>query len=244
VNEFVVFAFLLIPLVMELHFPASFTKFLAFFTLGFISILTLGTITAMEIPTSIVPESGLFLKDLLLLFLGSCFAFFGHNIIPRVRMILRDKAQTKKVFYTAISIVFLLYLPFAVSVAGTGITGIATKHLAELFSGPLGALIEISAVIIFYTSFVIFGLHTLGEFGFNLKGLALMLSMVVAAYYITMMFGMNFQSVICFAGFLVTLYTGIASVTAIKSGTEVKFAYYLLVLTVLMWAGLVAALFA
>ena len=154
-NDFLIFALFALPLVLELHFPAGFTQFVAFFTLVFVSLLTLGTIPSMEIPASLIPTQGITLFSTLAIFFASIFAFFGHNMIPRIRFILRNKRRTKKVFYTALSIVFLLYLPFAISVSGTGVSGLATKHIAQIFSDPFSSLVDLLAVVLFYTSFVI-----------------------------------------------------------------------------------------
>ena len=167
-----ILSILIIPLVMELHFPAIFTRSLAFFILFFVSLMSLIAIPQMEVPvelfmtttmtsppTTTVPAPLLGFESMIPLFMVGVFAFFGHNMIPRVRNILRSKESTKKAFYMAIAIVFLLYLPFAVSVSGLGVDGLATSYLSALFSEPLSSIIDLFAVIVFYTSFILIGLH-------------------------------------------------------------------------------------
>ena len=96
VHDFLIFSILALPLILELHFPAVFTQFLAFFILAFLSALTLGTVPSMEIPSTLFSQSGFKVSSMISLFFASLFAFFGHNMIPRIRTILRNKKRTKK----------------------------------------------------------------------------------------------------------------------------------------------------
>ncbi len=243
VHDFLIFSILALPLILELHFPAVFTQFLAFFILVFLSALTLGTVPSMEIPSTLFSTSGVKTSSMISLFLASIFAFFGHNMIPRIRTILRNKNKTKKAFYTALSIVFLLYLPFTIAVSGTGVSGIATEHLASFFSNPFSSIIDLLAVVVFYTSFVIFGLHLMGDFGFNLRGLLIVVLGTLFLYVLTNLFRIPFHIVIASAGFGVSMYAAIVSLTAIKAKKLVKFAYYLLGMTLFIWLFLLAQLF-
>ncbi|GEM_PF-2796901 len=230
VSHLLVMSILLVPLVMDLHFPAEFTSFLSFFTLFFVSLLTLITIPRMELPVQIflrttattppastVSSPLVGFDSMVPLFLVSALAFFGHNMIPRVRNILRSKESTKKAFYMTMSIILLLYLPFAVAVSGTGVDGLATRYLAGVFSEPLSSIIDLFSVVIFYTSFILIGLHLVGKFADRKRGVTATLLGVFFLYFIAFFINAPFHLVVASAGFGVTVFAFIVSLAALRA---------------------------
>lgn len=253
-SSVVVFAILAIPLVMDLHFPANFTQFIAFFTLFFVSVLSLLVIPRMELPIGIAlrqtatspPVAGTPAADLSAaapLFLAAAFAFYGHNMIPHIRNILRDKAITRRAFYMALAIVFLLYLPFAVSVSGIGVDGLATTFIASYFSEPLSSIIDLFSVVIFYTSFIIFGLHLVGEFGDRQRGLTAVVGGTLLLYLIAGSLSAPFHLVVAAAGLAVTIYAFITAMAGMVAGKLRPVPQVLAGSTVLAWLFLLLQAF-
>jgi amino acid permease len=243
-----ILSILIIPLVMELHFPEVFTRSLALFILFFISMMSLIAIPQMEVPievfmtvTSTAPPSAtvpaplMGFQSIIPLFLAGAFAFFGHNMIPRVRNILRSKESTKKAFYMAIAIVFLLYLPFAVSVSGLGVDGLATQYLSAIFSEPLSSIIDLFAVIVFYTSFILVGLHLVGMFEEKQRGLTLTILGTFALYFVAFFISAPFHLVVASAGFAVTIYAFITALAALKAQKMQYLPHAMIVMTSVAW---------
>ncbi|TRO61989.1 hypothetical protein E2P64_00455 [Candidatus Bathyarchaeota archaeon] len=247
VPHLIVLSILIIPLIMELHFPAVFTGFISFFILLFVSLLSLMTIPQMELPVEIflsesvtappaavpLPITGF--EAILPLFLVAVFAFFGHNMIPRVRNILRSKESTKKAVYMSLAIVFLLYLPFAVAVSGVGVEGLATYFLARFFSEPMSSIIDLFSVVVFYTSFILIGLHMVGMFKDKQRGTALTLLGTFALYFVTFFINAPFHLVIASAGFGVTIYAFLTSLAALKAKKMEYLPHAMIVLTSVVW---------
>jgi tyrosine-specific transport protein len=252
-SELIVFSLVAIPLVMELHFPANFTQFLAFFILLFISILSLTTIPRMELPVQIFLRStalsepaaavGIDLFAVVPLFLAAAFAFYGHNMVPRIRNILRNKDTTRRAFYMALAIVFLLYLPFAVSVSGVGVEGLATSYLKSFFQEPMSSIVDLFSVVIFYTSFIIFGLHAVGEFADRRQGTALVLIGTFLLYFIASFLAAPFEMLVAAAGLGVTIYAFFAALAGVMSKKLYPVPQAILGTTLLVWLALILQLF-
>jgi hypothetical protein len=248
VPHLLVLSILIIPLVMELHFPAVFTSFLSFFILFFVSVLSIMTIPQMELPVQIflrttatsppaaaaaAPVAGI--ASMIPLFLVAAFAFFGHNMIPRVRSILRSKESTKKAFYMALAIVFLLYLPFAVAVSGTGVDGLASAYLAGFFSEPLSSIIDLFSVVVFYTSFILIGLHLVNMFEDKQRGMTLTLLGVFVLYFVAVFISAPFHLVVASAGVGVTIYAFLTSLAALKAKKMQYLPHAMITLTAVVW---------
>ena len=247
VSDMLVFVVVSIPLIMQLHFPASFTNLLAFFILAFVSALTLISIPGMELPDRFIDVATLItptgMQAAIFLFLTASFALYGHNMIPRVRNILRSKRTTERVFYTALSIVFLLYLPFSVAVSGLGADDMATSFLVRVLAEPWSSLTNLLAVIIFYTSFMLFGLKVLDDIGHTGESIALVILGTAVLYYMTRLAELPFHLVVSAAGLGVSIYAFIVSMSAVRAKKHVPVAYSNLAFTVLLWISLILQFF-
>lgn len=247
VSNILMFIVVAIPLIMQLHFPASFTNILAFFILAFVSSLTLIAIPGMELPAKFIDVATLItptgMQAAVFLFLASSFAFYGHNMIPRVRNIIRNKKTTERVFYTAISIVFLLYLPFSVAVSGLGADDMATSFLVRVLSEPWSALTNLLAVIIFYTSFVLFGLKVLDDIGNTGESITLVIVGTAVLYYMTQLASIPFHLIVSAAGLGVSIYAFLVSLSAVRAKKHIPVAYSNLVFTTLLWISLILQFF-
>ena len=140
-------------------------------------------------------------------------------------------------------IVFLLYLPFAISVSGVGVSELSTKYLAGIFSNPLASLIDLFAVIIFYTSFIIFGLHLVSDFTNRQKGLGLVVGGTFILYFFASLLGAPFHVLIAAAGLGVTIYAFLVALSAFLSEKLFPVPQLIMGLTGLMWLILLIQLF-
>lgn len=258
ISDLSILIILLIPLILELHLPSNFTLFTSFFTLAFVSILSLLAIPRMELPVSIFLASGsivtqtakevvapslINLSAVLPLFLVGLFAFYGHNMIPRIRNVVRNQKTTKKVFYMAISIVFLLYLPFVISVSGLGVDKLATKYLSEYFTVPLSSTIDLFSLVIFYTAFMIYGTHLATDFGGRKKSTGLIIGGVAILYFLASLLQVSSMMVIAAAGFGVTLYAFLVSLAGHNAKKLFPVPTLVLAGTVLTWLFLLFQVF-
>lgn len=247
VSDILVFAVVAVPLMMQLHFPAAFMNLLAFFILTFISFMTLAAIPGMEIPEKFIDIATLTspsgFQSAVFLFLAASFAFFGHNMIPRIRNILRNKKTTEKVFYTALSIVFLLYLPFSVAISGMGVDDMATAFLSRVLVEPWASITSLLAVIVFYTSFVFLGLKVLDDIGHTGESIVLVLLGSAVLYYMVQLAAIPFHLIVSAAGLGVTTYSAVLSLAAVRAKKLLPVAYSTLALTAIVWVSLILQVF-
>ncbi len=239
-SSLMVLALLAIPLLLELHPTSQITTTLAFFTLGFVSFLSLLALPRMELPYSVADAvSAIDWKAGIPLFLAAIFAFYGHNMIPRVRNILRSEQKTRRAVYLALSVVFMLYLAFAVSVSGLKVTGLATTFLSGYAGGNMGVLIDLSAAIIFYASFIVMGLHLSLNMGKG--GSAFVFAGTAALYGLAVAAGAGFADIVAAAGLGVSIYGGLIGLAA--SRKRIREGYAVLSASAAVWVILLFQFF-
>ncbi|MBR9680993.1 MAG: hypothetical protein GOU98_04190 [Candidatus Altiarchaeota archaeon] len=257
ISDLAILTLLAIPLILELHLPANFTMFASFFTLAFVSLLSLLTIPRMELPLNIFAVTGSTMTDfanastpplmnlgsVVPLFLVALFAFYGHNMIPRIRNIMRSQSTTKKAFYMAISIVFLLYLPFAIAVSGTGVNGLATTYLSGIFGGPLASTIDLFSLLIFYMSFMVYGVHLVNDFGEKHKSVGIVVFGTAILYFLAQSLQVPFHMLIASAGLGVTIYGFLISLAGHNARKLKPIPTILLATTILTWIFLIIQIF-
>jgi len=203
---------LFIPLFFNITFPAAFSLSLALFILFFLGAVSLANLSLVE--HTALSTSNIFLSPLLA---ASYFAFFGHNMIPRIRHIVRNIERVKEIIMEGLLITFLIYTSFTLSTAYLGTGETATLVLTQVYKEPLSSFIALAAVVIFYTSFILLGIH-LQEMLPGQKYSSLIVVLLVSSLYGLVKFlSLPFAILIASAGFAVSLYGLIVGVTALKA---------------------------
>jgi len=211
-TSLVILLFLLfIPLFFNVTFPAAFSVSLAVFILLFLGIISLSNLSFLE--TVKLSTSNIFLPPFIA---AAYFAFFGHNIIPRIRNIVRNLREVKEIVLEGLLLAFLVYLPFTLSTAYLGKGEIATILLSKIYKEPASSIIALIAVLIFYTSFILFGLHLQDMLPPNKFNPLLIVGITSMLYWIVKRFSIGFPILIASAGFVVCLWSLIVSIVAFK----------------------------
>ncbi len=211
-SMFMLLLLLLVPLLFHITFPAAFSMTLSAFLVAFLAVISISNLHFVE-HVSVVTRP-IFLPPLIA---ASYFAFFGHNVMGRLRNIVRNISKVKEIVMLSAIIVFLLYLPFVLSTAYVGFGKIATLTLASLYGEPYSSLISLSASVIFYTSFILLGIHLKEMFPRQKYSSLFIVAIIAALYYVVRVADIPFAILISTAGFAVSIWAIIVSVAALKS---------------------------
>ena len=233
-NIFILLFFMFIPLMFHLHFPASFSigltaVIVAFMTsLSFVNLKFAGGFPA----TGFSPAFGG------MLLAAAYFAFFGHNMIPRVRTIIQHTKEAWKAIIISFTAVFVLYALFTLTTIPIGGSGLSTVVLSRFYEGSTPSTIALFAALIFYTSFILIGLHLQEKVGHTPRASLLTVVAALALYALTEIFSIPFSSIIASAGFAVSLYAVLAGVTALKIRKKQKKGERSSIIALLVLSGL------
>ena len=121
-----------------------------------------------------------------------------------------------------------------------GASDLSTTMLAGVYSGNMSNFISLFAIMIFYTSFILYGLHLQDLVGRTRRASAFTILAVLALYGLVWWFDIPFAIIVASAGFCVSAYAFLVGLTAIKAlrpekKAERAVAWNLLVFAVLPW---------
>jgi len=220
-NPLILLIFLFIPLFLNLHFPAAFSFVLAISILIFLSATSIYNLHII----SSYPSPSLNAKIAALLLFSSYFAFFNHNMIPRIRNILRRIPSVKNAVDLSAFLAFLAYAPFTLTTLALGEADLSTKVLVEAYSPIPASLVAIFSILLFYTSFILLGLH-LQEKAREMVGSAASLAVIAATaflYMLAYLLKIPFSVQIATAGFCVSIYGLIVGIAGMKAKKRQSF---------------------
>ena len=235
-NIIVLLFFMFIPLFLNLNFPQTFSFVLALFTMFFLMLISasnLNHITSFPVASMNWGYAGLLMG-------AAYFAFFGHTLIPRVRVMVKKVNKVWELLLITLSIAFVLYLVFTLTTLPLGVSDLATTMLETFHSGNLSTFVSLSAILIFYTSFILYGLHLQDLTGRSPLTSGLMVISVVIIYLLTQWMGMPFRVIIAAAGFCISAYAFVVALTALrvmrpKKTAKKALSWTLMVFALLPW---------
>ncbi|MBR9679618.1 MAG: hypothetical protein GOU99_01045 [Candidatus Altiarchaeota archaeon] len=97
----------------------------------------------------------------ILLISVSAFALFGHFAMPQVIKLAGSKEAAKQAFFSGFFLAFIFYVLYGTLISTVAIVEpVSTASLALIFPPALAALISLTALLAFYTSFIGIGVST------------------------------------------------------------------------------------
>lgn len=211
INFFLLAFVLCLPLIFDKKLPKNFNSYFMIFTvlfLGFVSVANLSDATIAKSSITALP-AGLFL-------LIAYFAFFGHESLPKARILVPNRQEIYRLVIYGCGIAFLAYTAFTLTTAPLGQTDLSTLNLVKLHSGIIGLLISLFTIVLLFSSFLIFGLRVRELFGGTPLSSLIILVLVSALYIVDQFYQIPFSILVALIGVFVSIYALIVSLARIR----------------------------